>query len=120
MKHGRKGESYIIAGPKHTFQEVFDIAEGITGIKAPRFHPSPAAMKVLAGIMQVIGAVVPLPDAYTAESLRVVAGVTYLGDNTKARRELGFQPRLLAEGLKETLVYEMRKLGLPLRQAPLS
>ncbi len=119
MEHGRIGESYIIAGPKHTFQETFEIAERITGIKAPRLHISPAVMKVLAGIMSVIGAVIPLPDAYTAESLRVVAGVTYLGDNTKARRELGFQPRSLVEGLQETLVYEMKKLGLPLPQVSL-
>ncbi|HVN78570.1 MAG TPA: NAD-dependent epimerase/dehydratase family protein [Terriglobia bacterium] len=114
MERGQVGESYIIAGPRHTFQETFEIAERITGIEAPRLHPSPATLKVLAAVMRVIGAVVPLPDAYTAESLRVVAGVTYLGDNTKARRELGFQPRSLVEGLQETLVYEMKKLGLPL------
>jgi nucleoside-diphosphate-sugar epimerase len=114
MEHGRIGESYIIAGPKHSFLEAFEIAERLTGIKAPRLHPSPAMLKVLAAIMSVIGAVIPLPDAYTAESLRVVAGVTYLGDNTKARRELGFQPRSLKEGLQETLVYEMNKLGLHL------
>ena len=71
-------------------------------------------MRVLAGIKRLVGTVVALPDAYTAESLRVVAGVTYLGDSTKVRRELGFQPRLLVEGLQETLVYEMKKLGLPL------
>ena len=114
MERGQVGESYIIAGPRHSFQEAFEVGERITGIKAPRLHPSPTMLKVLSAIMGVIGTVLPLPDTYTAESLRVVAGVTYLGDNTKARRELGFQPRSLMEGLQETLVYEMKKLGLPL------
>jgi nucleoside-diphosphate-sugar epimerase len=31
------------------------------------------------------------------------------GDNAKARRELGFNPRLLEAGLKETLEFEMKR-----------
>ena len=50
------------------------------------------------------------PDA--AESLRVLAGVTYLGSNAKARRELGYAPRPLKEGLRETLAHEMSLLGM--------
>jgi len=38
--------------------------------------------------------------------------VTYLGSNAKARRELGFAPRPLEEGLRETLRHEMRLLGI--------
>ena len=47
-----------------------------------------------------------------AEGLRGIAGVTYLGDNSKARRELGYNPRPLKEGLAETLQHEMRLLGM--------
>ena len=114
LEYGRIGECYIIAGPRRTFQETFEIAERITGIKAPKLRPSPVTMRVLAGIMRLVGTEVPLPGALTVESLQDVAGVTFLGDDTKARRELGFQPRLLVEGLQETLVYEMKKQGLPL------
>jgi hypothetical protein len=56
---------------------------------------------------------VPVPEDYSAEYLRVNAGVTYLGDNAKARRELGYSPRPLQEGLRETLYHEMRLLGMP-------
>jgi nucleoside-diphosphate-sugar epimerase len=112
MEKGKPGETYIIAGPVHTFQEVFELAERITGIRGPRIHPSPATMRFLSKVMKWVGAVIPLPSYFTAESLRVIAGVTYLGKNDKARRELGFQVRPLEEGLRETLEYEMRRLGM--------
>ena len=64
--------------------------------------------------MGIVGSVVSLPASYTAEGLRVSAGSTYLGDNSKARRELGFQTRPLEEGLRETLLHEMELLGIPL------
>ena len=47
----------------------------------------------------------------SAEYLRVNAGVTYLGTNAKAVRELGYNPRSLQEGLPETLEYEMHCWG---------
>jgi nucleoside-diphosphate-sugar epimerase len=48
-----------------------------------------------------------LPESYTSEGLRIIAGVTYIGDNAKAKRELGYNPRPLQEGWKETLQHEM-------------
>ena len=60
----------------------------------------------------MVGAVVPLSGQLSAESLRVLAGVTYMGSNEKARRELGYAPRPLKEGLRETLAHEMRLLGM--------
>lgn len=112
MERGRLGESYIVAGPVHTFREVFELAERLTGIPAPRIHPGPSAIKSAAALTKILGAVIPLPSAYSAESLNIMAGTTYIGDNRKARRELGFTPRSLAEGLRETLRYEMKRLGL--------
>jgi nucleoside-diphosphate-sugar epimerase len=38
--------------------------------------------------------------------------VSQIGNDAKARRELGFDPRPLAEGLRDTLAHEMRSLGL--------
>ena len=53
-----------------------------------------------------------MPPAYSAEGLRVVAGVTYIGDNSRAKHELGWSVRPLREGLTETLRHEMKLLGL--------
>jgi nucleoside-diphosphate-sugar epimerase len=113
MQRGTPGQSYIIAGPPATLQAVLQLAERLTGIPAPRLHPDPRLVKGLAAIMGVLERVVPLPETYSAEYLRVAAGVTYLGSNARARAELGFRPRTLEEGLRQTLAYELARLGGP-------
>jgi nucleoside-diphosphate-sugar epimerase len=117
MEKGKPGESYIIAGPPHTLIEALEIAERITGVPAPRLHPPPGVMRALAALMGPLGALIPLPESYTAEGLRSISGITYLGSNAKARQELGFDPRPLEEGLRETLLHEMELLRSPAAHA---
>jgi nucleoside-diphosphate-sugar epimerase len=112
MERARTGETHIIAGPRHSLIEMFAIAERITGLPAPKLHPSPAMMRALARVMRVVERLVPVPATYSSEALMGSAGVTYLGDNSKARRELGYAPRSLEDGLRLTLEHEMRLLGL--------
>jgi len=112
MDKGKVGESYILAGPPHTVADYLKLAEQITGIPAPRLKVPPAALRLSAALMAVLGNLVTLPPTYTAEGLRISAVVTYLGDNSKARRELGYNPRSLADGLPGTLAYEMERLGI--------
>jgi dihydroflavonol-4-reductase len=69
-------------------------------------------MKAMAAIMGVVEKIISAPEAYTSEGLRVIAGVTYIGNNAKAKRELGYNPRPLKEGLTETLHHEMELLGM--------
>ncbi len=111
MEKGTPGQSYIIAGPPHTFVDAIKLAQRITGVPAPRIIVPPAMMKAMAGMMSVIEKIVPVPEMYTAEYLRENAGVTYLGSNAKAVRELGYHPRSLEDGLPETLRHEMQLLG---------
>lgn len=112
MERGRPGESYIIGGPVHTLVEAFAIAERLTGVPAPRMQAPPELLKALAAMVAPLEGILPLPDAYTAEGLRVAAGTTYIGDNAKARGELGYAPRTLEAGLGETLAAEMARLNL--------
>lgn len=109
MEKGRVGESYIIAGEPYKISDAFKLASQMTGKRAPRVVPHQ-----MLGLMSIL--VKPfdgiMPPAYTSEGLRINAGVTYLGDNRKARQELGYNPRSLREGLEETLRHEMKLLGL--------
>lgn len=100
MERGKSGEAYIVAGEPRTLIDVFDLAQRITGIPAPRFHISPGFLKAMAFLTR-------------SERLRDLAGVTYLGSHAKAGRELGFDPRPLESGLRETLQHEMHLLGMP-------
>ena len=99
MEKGRPGESYIIGGDPRSLVEVIEMAERITGIRAPRLRPPPWFLRFLAAVSR-------------SETLRVGAGATYLGSNEKAKRELGLRHRSLEEGLRETLLREMALLGL--------
>ncbi len=110
MEKGVVGESYIIGGPNHTFVEVLHVAETITGVAAPRTTVSPVMMKVMAALIGLVEKVVSVPQEYSSEGLRVSAGATYLGNSAKAKRELGYNPRPLKEGLTETLQHELRLL----------
>ena len=111
MEKGQSGETYIIAGPRHSFQYAFDLAASIAKVRPPMFHPGPTAMRAMASTTGVIGHVFKLPPALTPEALRVLAGTTYFGSNAKAVRELGFSPRPLEEGMAQTLEHELRLLG---------
>jgi nucleoside-diphosphate-sugar epimerase len=110
MDRGRPGESYIIAGPPATLIDALTIAQRLTGIPAPRLQAPAALLKGLAALAEAVERVIPLPQAYSGEYLRVAAGVTYLGSSAKAARELGFHTRPIETGLRETLEAERQRL----------
>lgn len=111
MEEGEPGEEYVIAGEPRTLVEAFEIAERITGIDAPRALP-PWLFRGGAVVSGVLDRFLTLPHDYRPESLRTLGGVTYLGDNAKARRELGIEHRSFEEGLREFLEHEMAEMGI--------
>ena len=111
MTDGKAGETYMICGPSHTFVDAIQMSASIAGVPAPRSVP-PGIMKAASVCAGLVEGFVDLPDAYTSEGLRVIAGVTYLGDNSKAKRELSYNPRPLRVGLEETVEHEMKLLGM--------
>lgn len=114
MERGRPGQDYIIAGPCHTFVQAFDIAESVCGVPAPRFRVPGRALRWLAYPAWLVEQVTPLPPRYTFEGLRVQGGTTYLGSNTKASVELGYQPRDLETGFRQALpsyIAELKAAG---------
>lgn len=112
MEKGQVGESYILAGEPYGLPEALDLAEGITGVKAPRVRVPAAPIKAVASLIERLERYVALPSTYRSESLRGSAGVTYTARSDKARRELGWHSRPLEEGLRETLTHDMNALGL--------
>lgn len=106
MEKAKPGSTYIIAGPAHKLTEAFALAKKITGIRKPLTVP-PFMLKITAAFSWLAERLFTLPEMYSSEALRVQAGVTYLGDNSKARNELGYDPRPLEQGLRQTLEYEL-------------
>jgi len=111
MEKGQAGEAYHICGETRTLADMFKMAQEICGVRGPIVVP-PVMMSIMSALVTPIDWILPLPGAYTAEGLRILAGVTYIGSNAKARRELGYDPRPLRDGLKTTLEHEMKLLGM--------
>jgi len=109
MEKGKVGESYIIAGEPCTFLDAFRLASQVSGKKAPNAAPY-QVMKLFSILVIPFDSL--MPESYTSEGLRIVAGATYLGDNSKAKRELGYNPRPVSEGWVETVRHEMKLLGM--------
>jgi nucleoside-diphosphate-sugar epimerase len=112
MERGRPGRSYFLAGPVHTIVEAIDLAVRLTGLPKPARVP-PALLRVASVVMRGVELAVDVPPGVNAESLRVLAGVTYLGSSARAREELGWTARPLADGLAETLRHEQALLAAP-------
>lgn len=100
MQFGRPGEVYIIGGPAHTVREAIGVAAKAAGKKRQPVPLPPWLVKPAATVVRAASVVVR-PWRGVADRLAVAAGVTYLGSDAKAQKELGFDPRPLAEGLPD-------------------
>jgi nucleoside-diphosphate-sugar epimerase len=110
MEKAAPGSKYIICGPSHTFSDALSVANKLTGVKKPMVVP-PVMLKITAFFSSLVERMIDLPEMYSSEALRVQAGVTYLGNNSKAKKDLGYNPRSLETGLKQTLEYELQKMN---------
>lgn len=112
MERGVAGENYFLAGPIAAVSDVLKLAEKITHVPAPKILAPSWALKATSAVVGIFERVLPVPENYSSEYLRVSAGVTYLGSNAKSKHALGWVPRPLDEGMTETLQYEMKNLGM--------
>lgn len=101
MEQGDPGAAYMLAGPRASLADVLRRVAAIAGTKRPVTLPV-AVVRATAAANALLGRVAPLPEDYTAESLRASVA-TYLGTSARAERELGWSARDLDEGLRETV-----------------
>ncbi|MBV9922279.1 MAG: NAD-dependent epimerase/dehydratase family protein [Pseudonocardia sp.] len=99
---GRLGESYNVAGPKHTIGDLVDTTARLSGRKPPRVKMPAAMIKLAIPIGPLVGKLMGFPPNL-AELIRTSDGVTFWMTDEKARRELGLEPRDLETGLRQTL-----------------
>lgn len=108
MEKGKVGETYMICGEPYHTADAFKLASQITGKRAPMGLPY-QLFKFMSLFVKPFDAV--MPEIFTSEGLRVIAGVTYWGDNSKAKRELGYTVRPFREGWGETLLHQQKLLN---------
>ena len=102
LDRGKIGESYILAGQNGRMDDVIEKTAELTGKKAPKATLPVPLMKLSAPLGPVLGPLMGFPPNFR-EAIKTSDGVTWWVKDDKARRELGYEPRDLETGLKETL-----------------
>jgi dihydroflavonol-4-reductase len=99
---GKVGESYVLGGQIARMRELIEHVADQTGRKAPKRELPPAVMKLSIPIGPLVGRMMGFPPNL-GELIRTSDGVTFWASDAKARRELGYSPRDLDTGLRQTL-----------------
>jgi dihydroflavonol-4-reductase len=99
---GRIGEAYNIAGEKATMGELVKKVSELSGRKPPSITMPAAMMKMAIPVGPVVGKIMGFPPNL-GELIKTSDGVTFWMTDKKARDELGFEPRGLDTGLRQTL-----------------
>jgi nucleoside-diphosphate-sugar epimerase len=99
---GRIGEEYVLGGQLTTMGEVIDKIAELSGRRPPRFTMPAAFIKASIPLAPAVTRLMKLPPNLR-ELIRAADGVTYWATDAKARRELGYAPRDLDTGLRQTL-----------------
>ncbi len=93
---GVVGESYVLSGPVTRLRDAIEIAALIGGQRPPRLRLPTRLLRLMAPIGRLIG------QPNMVEVVTSSAGVTYWANHDRATRELGFAPREIEPGLRDT------------------
>jgi len=102
LDRGRVGESYVLGGEITRMRNLVELVAEMTDRKPPKRSLPVGVMKMSAPAGPVIGKALGFPPNLR-ELIRTSDGVTLWASDEKARRELGYAPRELREGLHQTL-----------------
>ena len=99
---GKIGESYVLGGEISTMGDLIRKVADLSGRSAPSRTLPASLMKMAIPVGPVVGKMMGFPPNLR-ELIRTSDGVTYWATDEKARRELGYAPRDLETGLRQTL-----------------
>jgi nucleoside-diphosphate-sugar epimerase len=102
LDSGRPGESYVLGGDVTTLGDIVDTAARVAGRKPPRLTMPVTLVKAAAPFGRVLGPLMGYPPNMR-ELISTSNGVTFWASDAKARAELGYAPRGLEDGLRDTL-----------------
>jgi nucleoside-diphosphate-sugar epimerase len=110
LDRGRAGEAYVLGGEITTLGAILATAARVAGRHAPRLTMPTALVKAVAPFGALLGPVLGLPPNIR-ELVSTSDGVTFWAKDDKARAELGYAPRGLEQGLRDTLAAEGLRTG---------
>jgi dihydroflavonol-4-reductase len=107
LHRGGLGETYVISGPVTTMREAIETVARVSGRKAPKRDLPTVLMKAMIPLGPVVGKVMGQPPNLR-ELISSADNVTFWASYDKAQRELGYSPRGMEEGLRQTLEADER------------
>ena len=109
METGVSGRRYLVGGYNMMLKEFFGMLERLSGVKAPKMELpeswSRTGAAILRRLYKVVGREYPLDDTTVEMAYRF-----WYVDNSRARKELGLNPRPAEETLRDTIGY-LQQLG---------
>ena len=99
---GEIGQSYVLGGEVTDMGRLVDKVCELSGRKPPGRELPPALMKLAIPIGPLVGKAMGFPPNLR-ELIKTSDGVTFWASSDKARNALGYAPRDLETGLRETL-----------------
>ena len=96
LDRGAAPGTYVLSGPRHQLSVALEVSARLGGQRPPRLRIPSGLLRALAPIGRFVG------QANLREVVSAGSGVTYYASADKAARELGFAPRDLETGLRDT------------------
>ncbi len=107
LDKGKTGETYVLSGPVTTMREAIETVASLSGRKPPRGAMPTGVLKALSPAGPLVGKLFGQPPNLR-ELISSADGVTFWASHEKASRELGYAPRGMEEGLRQTLAGDDR------------
>jgi nucleoside-diphosphate-sugar epimerase len=105
LEKGRPGEEYVLGGDIVRLRDILNTAADVLGRKRPRGDLPTGVVRGIAPVGGVVGPLLGYPPNIH-EVITASDGVTYWATSDKAKAELGYDPRPLAQGLRDTFAAE--------------
>jgi dihydroflavonol-4-reductase len=105
LDNGQIGQAYVLGGQITTMRESMETLARVAGKKPPRRALPTSLMKLMTPIGPVVGKLMGQPPNLS-ELISAADGVTYWAKHDKAIEQLGYSPRGLEQGLRDTLAAE--------------
>lgn len=103
-ERGKPGETYILAGPALSMNQMIELWSQVTGKKGPLLSVPARFLKPFAPVVTLAEKYFPLPELLSRDAV-VILDASYMAKADKAREQLGWQPRPLEQGLQETFAW---------------
>jgi dihydroflavonol-4-reductase len=101
-ERGTSGRRYLISGHNVTANQLLQEAAWAAGVPAPRFQPPKALLTALVRGLEVFSGIKGTPAPVTAGVLQIIGRFAWY-DTTRARTDLGWQPRPFRQTVEDTV-----------------